>query len=305
MAAAERGSGPPRPPSLFDSCVAFVAGHVRHVDSLRGFPEDVGRLIWSKWLELAAPPEQDPDGAAALGLFAEAYPRLLLPDLRVTCRRALDEAWFLGGLAAGATRLDCSGLDLRDRHELLRACHGFPHLRVLVLRNNNLGPAGVRNLLGPLHLEGNKGRSFARLRYLDVSANPALAAKDLEKFALLPAIETLLGSLPRAAALSPEFLERFSAERGLRMEPPFRTAGWAADLAEEAQARQEARVPTEKTPLLGSAGREKSELFFFNRRLRRDAKLSPSNILRECNVAGSYGEKDDLLLALYKNGLPR
>ncbi len=43
-----------------------------------------------------------------------------------------------------AGELDLSGLGLGDCHHLLRACHDFPHLRTLVLRNNDIGSRGAR-----------------------------------------------------------------------------------------------------------------------------------------------------------------
>ncbi len=69
-----------------------------------------------------------------------------------------------------------------------------------------------RNLIGPSRLSRNRGRSFSSLTLLDLSANPRLSARDLERFAVLGRLELLLASLPEREAtsgLGREFREMF------------------------------------------------------------------------------------------------
>ncbi len=161
--------GDDAPPSLFKLSLRFLGANAHHVESLQDFPEEVGRQIWEQWervQQVAVPPANDDDEeeteslrAQSVRLFCEAYPLCVLPSCKVPDR---DFLYFRNSLVlcSFCTELDASGLGLGDRHELLRSCHAFPHLATLVLRNNGIGPKGVRNMLGPSHLERNRKSSF-------------------------------------------------------------------------------------------------------------------------------------------------
>jgi hypothetical protein len=65
--------------TLRQLCIEFVARNAHLLDSLEDFPVDVAESIW-KETDLRA---GDENAAAALVVFARAYPDLVLPELRV------------------------------------------------------------------------------------------------------------------------------------------------------------------------------------------------------------------------------
>lgn len=65
--------------SLFQMTLSFVVDNIQHVDSLVGFPEQIGRTVFSAAAEGHV--FSGPDASKALRLFADAYGETLLGSL--------------------------------------------------------------------------------------------------------------------------------------------------------------------------------------------------------------------------------
>lgn len=121
------------PPSLFDACLIMVATNADVVESLRGFPEDIAKLLWERMLKIDKVSHwlkdcsfnitlflKNPDGAH-VAPFADAYPAGFLPGLRMSSllmvNERLDED--LPVLLNAVEELDLGGCRLGDYHELV------------------------------------------------------------------------------------------------------------------------------------------------------------------------------------------
>ncbi|XP_056149227.1 leucine-rich repeat-containing protein 42 isoform X2 [Lampris incognitus] len=106
--------------SLFDISLLFVADNVRHVDSLRGFPEQMGEKLFAAAEERLAFSHADA-AARALRVFGDAYGELVLGSL---CLRnsfcllseRMDEIRAFRSLKS----LDLFGCRLGDSHEIFQ-----------------------------------------------------------------------------------------------------------------------------------------------------------------------------------------
>ncbi len=261
------------PPSLFSTCLRLVADNAHSVDSFQDFPEDIAKQIWK---QIKTEPKDDDDDdnvevrTTRARLFCSAYPHLVLPGLRVTCRSFLDTAE--GRVYPRfVTKLDLANMDLGDCHGVIRNCHSFPHLRTLILRKNGMTSRGARNMVGPFYSAKNRRASFSRLRYLDLSLNPELSVRDLERFAVLPALEVILFSMAEGdvSKLSRLFATKFRTETGLAMER-VSTEGWAAEEVTRAQEEMLPKWEAMRSHCRKSPNKQyfpkKTRLYFFTRR---------------------------------------
>uniref|UniRef100_A0A674A5V6 Leucine-rich repeat-containing protein 42 n=1 Tax=Salmo trutta TaxID=8032 RepID=A0A674A5V6_SALTR len=156
--------------SLYDISLLFVAYNINHVDSLKGFPEQVGDRLFA-----AAEEKQifsDPDAAPrALQLFSDAYGDIVLGSLCLRHRfpllsEKLEEIKTFHSLKC----LDLFGCRLGDSHDI------FQHLTSdalssslvqLSLGGNSLSDQGLQRLTAPVRM---MRRGLRHLQILDLSS---------------------------------------------------------------------------------------------------------------------------------------
>ncbi|CDQ85416.1 unnamed protein product [Oncorhynchus mykiss] len=183
--------------SLYDISLLFVAYNINHVDSLEGFPEQVGDRLFA-----AAEEKQifsDPDAAPkALQLFSDAYGDIVLGSL---CLRhslvintfhvpllseKLEEIKTFHSLKC----LDLFGCRLGDSHDI------FQHLTSdalssslvqLSLGGNSLSDQGLQRLTAPVRM---MRRGLRHLHILDLSYNP-ITEKAVGYLTCLPKLQGL------------------------------------------------------------------------------------------------------------------
>ncbi len=211
--------------SLFDSCVAFVASHLDLLESLEDFPDDIALQIWR-----AAERDENYICELNLAAFSTAYTELFLPSCQISSLLLLDNYdSLLPDLLASVSRLDLTGCEMGDDHEVVAALNKLPFLSVLSLKSNLLTDAGVRNLLMPKLM---RPEAFRKLDYLDLRDNP-VGIKSLQRIsASLPGLSRLALSCPEGPTLG-QFREALKPSFRLQARPHLEhivTEGWASTL---------------------------------------------------------------------------
>ncbi|XP_051943741.1 leucine-rich repeat-containing protein 42 isoform X1 [Hippocampus zosterae] len=176
--------------SLFDIALLFVAGNVQHVDSLVGFPEQIGDRLFAAAEEnrVFLKPDVSP---RALRLFSDAYGEMVLGSLCLRNRfPLLSERMADIKTFHSLKRLDLFGCRLGDNHEI------FQHLTSASLAScliqlfigcNGLSDTGLQRLTAPVRIM-RKGLDC--LQCLDVSHNP-LSERALRYLKCLPKLDKL------------------------------------------------------------------------------------------------------------------
>ncbi|XP_040910840.1 leucine-rich repeat-containing protein 42 [Toxotes jaculatrix] len=176
--------------SLFDITLLFVADNIHHVDSLVGFPEQIGDRLFAAAEENRVFSNAD-ISPKALRLFSDAYGQIVLGSLCLRNRfpllhERIDEIKTFQSLKS----LDLFGCRLGDDHEI------FQHLTSTSLANsliqlfiggNSLSDVGLQRLTAPIRMM-RKGLDCLQL--LDVSHNP-ISERALRYLTCLPKLEKL------------------------------------------------------------------------------------------------------------------
>ncbi|XP_026168900.1 leucine-rich repeat-containing protein 42 [Mastacembelus armatus] len=176
--------------SLFDITLLFVADNIHHVESLVGFPEQIGDRLFAAAEENRAFLNAD-ISPKALRLFSDAYGQMVLESLCLRNRfpllhERMDEIKTFHSLKS----LDLFGCRLGDDHEI------FQHLTdsslassliQLFIGGNGLSDAGLQRLTAPIRMM-KKGLDC--LQFLDVSYNP-ISERALKYLTCLPKLQQL------------------------------------------------------------------------------------------------------------------
>ncbi|KAM3865873.1 leucine-rich repeat-containing protein 42 [Diretmus argenteus] len=176
--------------TLFDISLLFIADNIPHVDSLVGFPEQIGERLF------AAAEEKhvffNPDvSQRALQLFSDAYGEMVLGSLCLRNRfpllhERMDEIKTFHSLKS----LDLFGCRLGDSHEI------FQHLTSdslassliqLFIGGNGLSDVGLQRLTAPTRMF-RKG--LHNLQFLDLSYNP-ISERAIGYLTCLPKLQKL------------------------------------------------------------------------------------------------------------------
>ncbi|KAM9349356.1 leucine-rich repeat-containing protein 42 [Symphorus nematophorus] len=176
--------------SLFDITLLFVADNIHHVDSLVGFPEQIGDRLFAAAEENRVFLNAD-ISAKALQLFSDAYEDLVLGSLCLRNRfpllyERMDEIKTFHSLKS----LDLFGCRLGDDHEIflhLTSSSLASSLIELFIGGNGLSDVGLQRLTAPVRVM-RKGLDC--LQFLDVSYNP-ISEKALRYLTCLPKLEKL------------------------------------------------------------------------------------------------------------------
>uniref|UniRef100_A0A3P9P625 Leucine rich repeat containing 42 n=1 Tax=Poecilia reticulata TaxID=8081 RepID=A0A3P9P625_POERE len=172
--------------SLFDITLLFVTDNIQHVDSLVGFPEQIGDRLF-----VAAEENRvflNPDiSQKALKLFSDAYGDLVLGSLCLRNRfpllhERLTEIKTFHSLKS----LDLFGCRLGDDHELFHHLTSASLTR-LFIGGNHLSDVGLQRLTAPIRM---MQKGLDSLELLDVSCNP-LSEMALRYLTCLPKLVKL------------------------------------------------------------------------------------------------------------------
>lgn len=176
--------------SLFDIALLFVADNIQHVDSLVGFPEQIGDRLFAASEENRVFLNADVS-AKALQLFSDAYGEMVLGSLCLRNRfpllhERMEEIKTFHSLRS----LDLFGCRLGDDHEIFRHLTSgslASSLIQLFIGGNSLSDVGLQRLTAPVRMM-RKGLDCLQL--LDVSYNP-LSERALRFLTCLPKLEKL------------------------------------------------------------------------------------------------------------------
>ncbi|XP_068605293.1 leucine-rich repeat-containing protein 42 [Brachionichthys hirsutus] len=176
--------------SLFDISLLFVADNIHHVDSLVGFPEQIGEKLFATaeenhvFLNVDISPK-------ALQLFGDAYGEMVLGSLCLRNRfPLLHERMNDIKTFHSLKSLDLFGCRLGDDHEI------FPHLTssslaccltYLCIGGNGLSDIGLQRLTAPIRMM-KKGLDCLQL--LDLSYNP-ISERAVRYLTCLPKLQNL------------------------------------------------------------------------------------------------------------------
>lgn len=175
--------------SLFDITLLFVADNIHHVDSLVGFPEQVGDRLF------AAAEENriflNPDvSSKAMQLFSDAYGELVLRSLCLRNRFPLfHEKIREIKLFHGLKSLDLFGCRVGDEHEIFQhlTSSTMASLEQLFIGGNSLSDVGMQRLTAPIRM---LKKGLECLRSLDISYNP-ISERAFRYLTCLPKLEQL------------------------------------------------------------------------------------------------------------------
>ncbi|KAG7229052.1 hypothetical protein INR49_013171 [Caranx melampygus] len=177
--------------SLFDITLLFVADNIHHVDSLVGFPEQIGDRLFAAAEENRVFSNTD-ISPKALQLFSDAYGQMVLGSLCLRNRfpllhERMDEIKTFHSLKS----LDLFGCRLGDDHEIFQHLTSSSSLAnslvQLFIGGNSLSDVGLQRLTAPIRMM-KKGLDCLQL--LDISYNP-ISERALRYLTCLPKLEKL------------------------------------------------------------------------------------------------------------------
>ncbi|XP_049930487.1 leucine-rich repeat-containing protein 42 isoform X2 [Epinephelus moara] len=254
--------------SLFDITLLFVADNIQHVDSLVGFPEQIGDRLFAAAEENRVFLNAD-ISPKALQLFSDAYGEMVLGSLCLRNRfpllhERMDEIKTFHSLKS----LDLFGCRLGDDHEIFQhlTSSSLASLIQLFIGGNSLSDAGLQRLTAPIRML-RKGLDC--LQFLDVSYNP-ISVRALRYLTCLPKLENLdvsgtslkLGTGLKTAIwdllgliYSEKPLDTFDHSR-------CKTAGWAEQVVNQwetngSQMPKQKKIDESRTSALRFFGRQK------------------------------------------------
>ncbi|KAM3604311.1 uncharacterized protein V6R79_009332 [Siganus canaliculatus] len=255
--------------SLFDITLLFVAGNIHHVDSLVGFPEQIGDKLFSAAEENRVFFNSD-ISSKALQLFSDAYGEMVLGSLCLRNRfplfhERMDEIKTFHSLRS----LDLFGCRLGDDHEIfqhLTSSSLASNLVQLFVGGNSLSDVGLQKLTAPIRML-RKGLDC--LQFLDVSYNP-ISERALRYLTCLPKLEKLdvsgtdLKLSTRLKTTIRDLLGLIHSEKPLDIFDHSRckTEGWAEQVVNQwetnsAQMPKQKKIDESRTSALRFFGRQK------------------------------------------------
>lgn len=175
--------------SLFDITLLFVADNIQHVDSLVGFPEQIGDRLFAAVEENRT--FLNPDvSSKALQLFSDAYGDLVLSSLCLRRRfplfhEKIKEIQTFHSLKI----LDVFGCRLGDDHEIFQHLTSglMTSLEQLFIGDNSISDVGLQRLTAPVRM---MKKGLDSLSALDVSYNP-ITDRAFRYLTCLPKLEKL------------------------------------------------------------------------------------------------------------------
>nr|XP_057917283.1 leucine-rich repeat-containing protein 42 [Doryrhamphus excisus] len=255
--------------SLFDIALLFIADNVHHVDSLVGFPEQIGDRLFTAAEEnrVFLNPDLSPK---ALQLFSDAYGDMVLGSLCLRNRfpllsERMDDIKTFHSLKS----LDLFGCRLGDNHEIflhLTSSSLASCLIQLCIGANGLSDVGLQRLTAPVRM---KRKGLDSLQYLDMSDNPISESalrylKCLPKLQNLDASRTSMKFGTRLKSTIWEMLGLIYSEKPLEAfdHSTCKTQGWAEQVVNQwetngAQMPKQKKLEESRISALRFFGRQK------------------------------------------------
>ncbi|XP_077581227.1 leucine-rich repeat-containing protein 42 [Stigmatopora nigra] len=267
--------------SLFDIALLFVAGNVHHVESLVGFPEQIGDRLFAaaEKNRVFLKPDVSPK---ALRLFSEAYGDMVLSSLCLRNRFPLLSERIADIKTFHRLKcLDLFGCRLGDNHEIFQHLTSTSLASCLIqlfLGSNGLSDEGLQRLTAPVRVM-RKGLDC--LQCLDISYNP-ISQKALRYLKFLPKLEKLditgteMKFGEKLKLTMWELLSLSYSEKALEVfdHSACKTQGWAEQVVNQwetngAQMPKQKRLDESRISALRFFGRQK-----FVREVLNEAPLS-------------------------------
>ncbi len=174
--------------SLFDLCLTFIAENADAIESLEDFPDQLGKRLWDKCVELEVLLRPGKITSEVLDLFCTAYPDFVLPQCQLRSLHLLNNYEDEFKVMFKTVRvLDLGRCKLGDRHDLLPSLRHFCNLQYLSLASNSISSAGVRLLSG---LADRTSPRFPKLLHIDLTDNPTITHGAIKRY-IMEQIESL------------------------------------------------------------------------------------------------------------------
>ncbi|XP_021351073.1 leucine-rich repeat-containing protein 42-like isoform X2 [Mizuhopecten yessoensis] len=254
------------PISLLKLVIHYVSQHLELVESLVGFPEIVGELIFRAAETSCKFYYQDDeyhDCLQRLKLFTQAYGEVVLSKLSMSGRWSSLELYKDHiQIFRHLTELELAECGLGDDDELLpHIGQHLPQLKCLSLRHNKLTDKGLVKLTTPYRVMGAGPRKLALLNLSDnqeITGTGVL--KYLSAFQDLSEINITGTSVKRNEALLKTW--KFDIKKGSSIGPEVTSFGWASDVVDKWAAQ------AEQSLLLADNDKTATQKFYSNKRMK-------------------------------------
>ena len=168
--------------TLFKLCLDFVAENAFEIESLEGFPIQMGEQIWNACIETKS--IFGPRSADIIDTFVEAYESEMLSSLKLSDLMVLNNHEDgLKSLMKYCTVIDLSNCGIDEDHDVLNniteACRD---LQTLKLNNNRLSSKSLRLLFGTPTLPRNR---LQNLKTLEIFGNEKVTVKGIYQYVIL------------------------------------------------------------------------------------------------------------------------
>ena len=184
-----------KPSSLRSIALEFIAKNIISVDSLEGFPSEIGLEIFNKCVDDKFTDFSNwAEQSRIISLFVEAYPDEFLNSCKFTIPKIISELDYqIPFLIRYVHKLDISGCSLGDEHDILPLLKTCKRLKSLSLANNMLTYKGLRAVFGV------KTHENMKLIYLDISNNYSISYLGLIRYvSSLKSVQQILVSVKRS-----------------------------------------------------------------------------------------------------------
>jgi hypothetical protein len=153
---------------LFDMCLTFIATNLEHVDSLIGFPSQIGLLLFKECVKISKF-----NSPSCLIKFARAYPDLLIESLNLSSSINDNILQHMSPLITICClkKLDLSSCNLNELNNfdlISNLKESSCSLEYLNLANNKLDENFIRKLTIPQRVNS---LNFIKLTHLNLSHN--------------------------------------------------------------------------------------------------------------------------------------
>ncbi|XP_076347183.1 LOW QUALITY PROTEIN: leucine-rich repeat-containing protein 42-like [Tachypleus tridentatus] len=221
-------------PTLFSYSLNFIAKNILNVESLIGFPDVIGEILFKLTAHLGAFTGQEVIITKLIQLFVDAYKEQVLSSLWLRKNLLMINEYCdpIIQLTHYVIDLDLTSCHLGDGHDLISHIRELKRLQRLVLADNNLTDRAVRLLTLPCRMYA-RGSPF--LHYLDLSFNKGITNasirwlmcyKDLRFLDLTETSITPLGVFQIKQKLELQ-------ESSTKEESSIETKGWAEEVVKQ------------------------------------------------------------------------
>ena len=207
--------------------MGFVTRRMHLVETLEGFPEQIGEEMFKKLAPSFRTFKglEDNYGGAAVRVFSEAYQDEFLSSLKIQHLTVVDdfEDFLTPALRFCVKKLDVGDLGLA-RHDFLYQIKNMRKLESLRICRNNLNDKDLRTLFW--------SNECSNLAFVDLSGNPGLTANGVFKYLIANVSGLKRLKLTWTEANRSEWEKGFNARSFVRdlndygVDPGFENAGW-------------------------------------------------------------------------------